>query len=62
MLADDGVLIRQPSAASRSLCLDLEKDPQWTRMLLFWGCCYEIFDLLKLFHITTDRRQTSYTD
>jgi len=27
-----------------------------------WGfCCYEIFDLLRLFHFTTDRRQTSHT-
>jgi len=26
-----------------------------------WCCCYQICDLLRLFHFTTDRRQTSHT-
>jgi len=26
------------------------------------GFCYQIFDLLRLFHFKTDRRQTSHTD
>jgi len=44
---------------------DPETGPQWPQALLTYSCCYclffccyQIFDLLRLFHFKTDRRQT----
>jgi len=39
--------------------LDTETGPQRYQRCCcsFWGCCYQIFNVLRLFHFTTDRQR-----
>jgi len=44
-----------------ALFLDPETGPQRLYKRCCWGsCCYQVFKVLKLFHFTTDCRQTSH--
>jgi len=43
-------------------CWTWERVPSGYKRCCSWCCCYQIFNVLKLFNFTTDRNETSATD